>query len=356
MRPPAIPTEVVPIDAAHPNPAVLARAAAVIRAGGLVAFPTETVYGLGAHALDARAVRRVFRAKERATDDPLIVHIAEPAGLEALVTGVPSAAAALARAFWPGPLTLVLPKCPAVPDEVTAGLPSVAVRVPAHPVAHGLLVAAGVPIAAPSANRFMRTSATTAAHVLEDLDGRIEMVLDGGPAGAGIESTVVAAEGGEVRILRPGALTREAIAAVLAELDPPVALAEGAGPGPQASPGMLAKHYAPRARLQLLPPDAGELDLLLAAASALARGETVGAALATEAAAALANWAWSRGPEEQARVHVEDLGPDLESAAHRLFAGLRALDAAGCTLILAREFPGAGLAAALNDRLRRAAG
>jgi L-threonylcarbamoyladenylate synthase len=206
----------VRVDPAVPDPAIIAEAAAIIKRGGLVAFPTETVYGLGANALDARAAEGIFAAKQRSRDDPLIVHLASPDELDAIVSEVPPTARALAARFWPGPLTLVLPKRPIVPDVVTAGLPSVAVRVPSHAVARALLRAAGLPIAAPSANLFTRSSATTAQHVLEDLGDRVDLILDGGPTPFGIESTVVAAGATEVRLLRPGAVTPEAIAEALA--------------------------------------------------------------------------------------------------------------------------------------------
>ncbi|HMS58258.1 MAG TPA: L-threonylcarbamoyladenylate synthase, partial [Tepidiformaceae bacterium] len=202
------------MDPEHPDADLLAEAGDVLRTGGLVAFPTETVYGLGGNALDDAAVRRIFAAKERASDDPLIVHMGAAAELPRVAREIPPLALVLARAFWPGPLTLVVRKRPEVPDSATAGFDTVAVRVPAHPVALGLIRASGVPIAAPSANRFTRTSATTAQHVLEDLGGRIDMVLDGGPTAFGVESSVVDVTGDAVRLLRPGALTLEALEAL----------------------------------------------------------------------------------------------------------------------------------------------
>src|SRR5208337_3004252 len=190
----------------------LERAAGILRGGGLVALPTETVYGLGANALDAAAVERIFKAKERPSWDPVIVHVADVAMLEALVRNVPDAAHKLMKAFWPGPLTLLLPRTDAVPDAVTAGRPLVGVRMPAHPVALELIRRAGVPVAAPSANRFGHISPTTAQHVLDDLDGRIDAVVDAGPSPRGVESTVL--EPSTMAIYRPGAVTAEQIRAV----------------------------------------------------------------------------------------------------------------------------------------------
>ena len=340
----------VRVDPAAPDPAIIAEAAAIIKRGGLVAFPTETVYGLGANALDARAAEGIFAAKQRSRDDPLIVHLASPDELDAIVAEVPPTARALAARFWPGPLTLVLPKRPIVPDIVTAGLPSVAVRVPSHAVAQALLRAAGLPIAAPSANLFTRSSATTAQHVLEDLGDRVDLILDGGPTPVGIESTVVAATSGEVRLLRPGAVTPEAIAEALAALDGPVPLALGPV-GRAASPGLLAKHYSPRASLFLVAGEPAEARRELGAAveRAVASGRRVGLLLAEEDAPSFADLS--------GQVTCITLGSerDLGRVARRLFAALRELDAAGCDAIYARSFGTAGLGLAIMDRLTRAA-
>lgn len=341
-------TPCLPIDAVRPDAAVIARAAAVIRGGGLVAFPTETVYGLGANALDEAAVGRIFAAKERAASDPLIVHLADPGDLGRVALDAGPVAQMLARAFWPGPLTIVLPRASSVPANVSAGLATVAVRVPSHPVAQALIRAAGVPIAAPSANRFTRTSATTAAHVLADLDGRIDLVLDGGPADAGIESTVVAIEDGAIVVLRPGAVTAEAIASAVraAGLDLPVEFAAAAHRA--ASPGMMEKHYAPRARLTYI---RGPRDRTFEPLRALVH----------DAAATCRTGVLVHGDDVAAfaahGVFVQDLGPEAEPeiAAHRLFAALRALDDAGAEAIFARQPEGSGIARALDDRLRRAA-
>ncbi len=334
------------VDAHHPDPRPIAEAAAVIRAGGLVAFPTETVYGLGADGLNPAAVARIFEAKERPPTDPLILHIAEPEALSQLVQEVPLVALELARRFWPGPLTLVLPKQLVVPDLVTAGLPTVAVRVPAHPVALALIRAAKTPIAAPSANRFGHTSPTTAQHVLDDLGDRIDLILDAGPTPVGVESTVLDLTGPVPTILRPGGLPREAIEAVVG----PVAIRVIVPEGPMPSPGMLARHYAPRAEMVFLqgPPEWARAVLRELALRHAAEGHRVGALIAEEDREALAGLA----------VETVVLGPedDLERIARRLYDGLRELDSRGLSLILARDFGEKGLGLAIRDRLTRAAG
>jgi L-threonylcarbamoyladenylate synthase len=344
-------TEVVRVAPAQPRPADIARAAACLRRGGLVAFPTETVYGLGVHALDRDAVRRLFDAKGRPANDPLIVHIASLDQLPAVVAAVPPAARELAARFWPGPLTLVLPRADAVPLEVTAGLGTVAVRVPAHPVAHALLEAAGVPVAAPSANLFSRPSPTQAAHVLHDLGGRIDMVLDAGATPLGVESTVVDLTGEVPIVLRPGAVTLEDLRTVLPDvrLRPEGTQAPADG-GAMASPGLLAKHYAPRAPLTLFRGDAAAARAAIDAAAheAAARGERVGLLLTSDDARTL------RGLP----AVVAELGPadDIAAVAGRLYAALRELDSAGADLILARDLEQhEGLGRAVRDRLLRAA-
>lgn len=410
---------VVCVDPELPDAGVLARAGQLIRQGRLVAFPTETVYGLGANALDDAAVRRVFAAKGRAASDPLIVHLAAAEALREVTAGsrhtqggarrsssagtgldspgrgtifpgdVPfeELVRLLAGHFWPGPLTLVLPKSDRIPDSVTAGLPTVAVRVPRHPVAQGLLRAAGVPIAAPSANTFTRTSATAAAHVLEDLGGRVDLILDGGPAPIGIESTVVQVQGDSVRLLRPGAVSVEAIDRVLAQGGWPAVVApQGASMGrageatgaappspplPLASPGMLEKHYAPRARLLFFsgPPEAARAAMRRAAGEALAAGQRVGLLLCQEDAALFHDLAGgvarggsaepaAGGVADGADVIMEDLGPcaDLAVVGQRLFDAMRRLDARGADTICARSLPTTGLGLAIDDRLTRAAG
>jgi L-threonylcarbamoyladenylate synthase len=241
----------------------------VLRRGGLVAFPTETVYGLGANALDADAVAGIFRAKGRPANNPIIVHVAEPHEAQQVVTDWPDTAQRLAAPFWPGPLTLVLPKRETVPGVVTAGGPTVAVRVPAHPVALALIRAAGVPLAAPSANRSSRLSPTRAEHVLRDLDGLINMALDAGPTPGGLESTVLDLTSSPPRLLRPGLVGPDEIEAVIGPISRAPTAAEEVAVRP--SPGMMARHYAPRTPLECVEGDAmGRVRALVSA------GERVG--------------------------------------------------------------------------------
>jgi L-threonylcarbamoyladenylate synthase len=322
------------------------RAADCLRSGGLVAFPTETVYGLGVNALDAAAVRRLFEAKGRPADDPLIVHVASIDQVSQLVSGMPERALELAQRFWPGPLTLVMPRGELVPREVTAGLDTVAVRMPAHPVARALLEAARVAIAAPSANLFSRPSPTRASHVLNDLEGRIDMVLDGGATTVGIESTVLDMTGPVPRILRPGAVTPEMLRPFVGSLEvsPPVHA------GPVSSPGLLPRHYAPRTPMTLYEGDrdAALQRLLDDGRRAVEEGKSVGVLVTREDVERFGEFA----------MRVSEVGSerDLSGVAARLYSALRELDAAGVDVILARDVGGdEGLAAAIRDRLRRAA-
>jgi L-threonylcarbamoyladenylate synthase len=247
---------VIQLDPIEPDPAVIAEAAEAIRGGGLVAFPTETVYGLGADARNERAAARIYAAKGRPANNPLIVHFATVDDARALTTRWPESAERLARAFWPGPLTLVLPRSTSVPDLVTAGGPTVALRSPSHPVARALIQAAGTPIAAPSANRSGELSPTLAEHVRKSLEGRIDLLLDAGPTTAGLESTVVDLSGEKPRILRPGPIAPDRLRAFLGEVDLPRAIATTAPALP--SPGMLARHYAPRTPLRFGAPELRE--------------------------------------------------------------------------------------------------
>ena len=324
----------------------IAEAAAIVRSGGLVAFPTETVYGLGANALEAAAVRGIFAAKCRPADDPLIVHLGDATELTRVAIAN-DASRMLGSRFWPGPLTLVLRKQPIVPAEVTAGLDTVAVRVPSHPVARELLRAAGLPVAAPSANRFGRPSPTRAQHVLDDLAGRIDAVIDGGPTDVGVESTIVEVARATPRLLRPGGLAAEDIEAVLGV---PLVPAGPARPGPQAAPGLLPMHYSPRTALTLIVgPSEGARDRLMQEVEgALGAAQRVGVLALDEDVAALANGA---------RLEVVGAWSDPAATAQRLFDAVRALDAADLDLIYARELadPSVGLGRALGDRLRRAA-
>jgi L-threonylcarbamoyladenylate synthase len=317
----------------------VARAAELLRGGGTVAFPTETVYGLGANALDAAAVEKIFIAKERPHWDPLIVHVSDIEMLSRVA--MPSAAAgALVLAFWPGPLTLLLPRTDAVPDAVTAGRRLVGVRIPKHPLALRLIEKAGVPIAAPSANRFGHTSPTTAAHVLEDLDGRIDAVLDGGATDVGVESTVFDVAAG--MIYRPGAVTAEMLEAVTgSEVSVYQAPAVRGAPESLPSPGVGVRHYAPKARLVLV---RDQEELQERVGKSLGLQERVGVMLpvgwATPAGSVVYSWAaWKDG---------DDL-------ARRVFAGLRELDAAGVTVIVCPLPTMSGVGAALRDRLEKAA-
>lgn len=368
------------VDPTHPDPDAIATAAAVLRAGGLVAFPTETVYGLGADARSAPAVARIFAAKGRPADDPIIVHIlgvaalglgGEADGANAVVADWPPVAQRLAEAFWPGPLTLIVPRGSGIPPIVTAGLDRVAVRAPAHPVARALLAAAGRPIAAPSANPFGRTSPTTAAHVLAGLGDAVDLVLDGGPCGVGVESTVVDCTTDPIRVLRPGGVPLEAIRAIVPDAAAAPVRAPGGGPLP--SPGTLDRHYAPRARLVLVTGGgAVAADIAAAAARLSSRGRSVGLLVADEDDIRIggdadesriegdANDARIGGDadvEVDGRVFVRRLAPLAEPAiaARRLFAALHELDALGVDVILARDWPAAGLGRAVSDRLRRAA-
>jgi L-threonylcarbamoyladenylate synthase len=349
-------TEVLAVDPGNPDPAALERAAACLRAGGLVAFPTETVYGLGVHALDRAAVRRLFEAKQRPSHDPLIVHIASAADLPPLVTEVPRSAALAAARFWPGPLTIVLRRSAAIPDEVTAGLDTVAIRVPSHPVAHALIARAGVPVAAPSANLFSRPSPTRGDHVLQDLAGRIDMLLDGGPTSLGLESTVLDLSQDPPAVLRPGAVTletlREAIGHVIAGR--PAADEQDA----PRSPGLLSRHYSPRTPLALYTGQraAALRRMIQDIVAAITTGQRVGAALTTEDMAdvrdALA------GSAALDAVTFAELGRarDPGHIARSLYDALRQLDAARVDRIVIRDIDAtSGIAIAVRDRLRRAA-
>ncbi len=312
----------------------LARAAALLRAGELVAFPTETVYGLGADARNPRAIARIFAAKGRPVDHPLIVHLPGVGHLERWAVDVPGVAGRLAAAFWPGPLTLILKRHPGVPDAVTGGQDTVGLRVPRHPLALQLLREFDGGVAAPSANRFGRVSPTTAAHVREELGDAVAMIVDGGPCAVGIESTILDLSAGEPRILRPGMLDAAALGAVLGR--PPEF---GAMPdGPRVS-GSLEAHYAPRTPLRLVAATA----LAQTAREAIDAGHHV-AVLGPEALAiAHQNLAW----------HAASADP--VQFAHDLYARLRELDAAGCDLILVAAPPADAAWRAVTDRLSRAA-
>ncbi len=320
------------------TPRNLALLARVLRSGGLVAAPTETVYGLAANALDAAACEKIFRAKARPQTDPLIVHIATLAALAKLAV-VNSAALVLAKKFWPGPLTLVLPKTELVPAIVSAGLPSVAVRMPAHPLFRRLLRLAGVPLAAPSANPFGYVSPTTAQHVRDGLGDKIGHILDGGPCSVGLESTIVdLRQPARPRLLRPGAITRAQLEQALGVpvFAPPRRRAQATAVA-QIAPGLLTRHYSPRTPVLLH---------TRLTARAVSSGDPREA------------WVFIAKPPQVRGENLFwlDAHGDLRHVAHRLFALLRDLDQAGFTRLNLELAPGrAGLADAINDRLRRAA-
>ncbi len=327
---------------------VLSRAADILRGGGLVALPTETVYGLGANALDRIAVEKIFRAKSRPAWDPVIVHVATEATLNELVVDVPEAARRLMKAFWPGPLTLLLRRTCAVPDAVTAGRPLVGVRMPAHPVALALIRRAGVPVAAPSANRFGHVSPTTAEHVLDDLEGRIDAVVDAGPTLRGVESTVLDSLASPMVIYRPGAVTAEQIAEIAGPVEQ-VRKSDRLEETPTEalpSPGVGIRHYAPRARLVLVEAPGEKLGAHLTNAAQRERTERLGVMLPGGITA----------PKEieQAQIFSWGRWNAPETLAQNLYAGLRALDAAGCTVILCPVPAAEGIGAAIRDRLSKA--
>ncbi|MBQ8537557.1 MAG: threonylcarbamoyl-AMP synthase [Clostridia bacterium] len=323
------------------------KAAVLLKQGKLVAFPTETVYGLGANALDVQAVLSIFAAKGRPADNPLIVHVAEFEALEPLCH-VTEVAKKLMAAFWPGPLTLLLPKKPAVPGEVTAGLDTVAVRMPSHPVAHALLKACQVPVAAPSANRSGKPSPTQAHHVFDDMQGRIPMILDGGPCQVGVESTVLDVTCDPPCILRPGGITKEMLETVLPQVAVAGSVLRPLEKGEKAlSPGMRYQHYAPQGQLTLVSgPDDKALPLMNKLYDeAIARGESCCLLVFEEALT-----------QVQHR-QVQSLGEHChpEQMAERLFDLLRQMDKLGIQRIYSQVVDPHGLGLAIMNRLGRAA-
>lgn len=315
------------------DPESIRKAGTVIRNGGLVAFPTETVYGLGADALNPIAVARIFEAKNRPTFDPLIVHLCSMADVTRLCTGIDRRATKLIKAFWPGPLTLVLPKSSAVPGIVTAGLPTVAVRMPSHPVALALIRESGTPIAAPSANMFGRLSPTSASHVAEQLGNRIDLIVDGGRCPLGIESTIVDLSGDRASIGRLGSLPVEDIEKVIGR----VRITKPSATRPRA-PGQLPRHYSPETPIRLVVSTRLEREF---------RGKK-----------GVGYLSFKRPQKELPYKAVEVLSPtgDLREAAANLFACLHRLDEAGMDIILAEPVPEVGLGRAIMDRLRKASG
>lgn len=308
------------------------QAVASLRAGSLVAFPTETVYGLGADASSVSAIRKVFAAKQRPADHPLIVHLSDMAGLKHWASVVPREAWLLAEAFWPGPMTIVLPRAAHVSSELTGGQSTVALRVPSHPVARRLLNAFNGAIVAPSANRFGRLSPTTAAHVREELGNAVDLILDGGPCSVGIESTIVAFRHGQAVILRPGAVTAKQVEDTLQN---EIAVPTQSSPR---VPGSLASHYAPRTPLKVVEPDDVEYFL---------RRESINGPVAVLARCARPH---------DSRAALWQVAPQSpEEYARQLYGLLRRMDAAGCNLIVAEAAPDLPEWTAIRDRLMRAA-
>ncbi|RKY41764.1 MAG: threonylcarbamoyl-AMP synthase [Candidatus Makaraimicrobium thalassicum] len=337
MRP-----RVFQIDPYHIRPDLLKKAAEVIHNRGLVAFPTETVYGLGANALDPKAVAKIFEAKERPLDDPLIVHIAGEKDLFRLAAKVPRKLEKLVNRFWPGPLTVVLKKTELVPDIVTTGLDTVAIRMPSNMIARKFIAAADVPIAAPSANMFGRPSPTTARHVIDDLDKRIDIVLDGGSTEIGIESTVVEVIDGRVVVLRPGGIDVEQLRAIVGDVD---MISES---GDQHRfPGRYPRHYSPNAAVVLVKNNSWQVRNALSMISDMeSRGYRVGVMARQEHA------------DRYRGYNVKVLGPAANDriCASRLFQLLREFDAEKVDIIVAESIPEKELALAVMNRLRKAAG
>ncbi len=329
-------TKIVRLNPQVPEPELIARAAEILRSGGLVAFPTETVYGLGANALDRDAILRIFEAKGRPTNNPLIVHVPDAASVQNVVAHWPEVAARLVDRFWPGPLTLILPKHPRLPDAVTAGGPTVAVRAPANDIALALLRAASVPVAAPSANRSQRLSPTRAEHVLRDLQGRIDLVLDGGPTCGGLESTVLDLTTTPPRMLRPGLV----LASEIEPISGPIFHSEPrkniAPEEPPPSPGMLARHYAPRAPLECWPEHECRSRLKVLAEQGIRIGYL------------------SLGAPLDPGVIQLAMPQEARGYAARLYAVLHELDAAGVDRIVVALPPDTEEWQAVHDRLRRA--
>ena len=327
----------------------LAEAAGILRKGGLVAFPTETVYGLGANGLDEEAAKKIYAAKGRPSDNPLIAHISAPEELEALAAEIPCFAKRLMELYWPGPLTMVFKKKEIVPYGTTGGLDTVAVRMPSDPIARALIRLAGVPVAAPSANRSGRPSPTTADHVWQDMAGRIEMIIDGGPVGIGVESTIVDVTGPVPVILRPGAITMEMVRDALGqvEIDPAIVGPIKEGVRPKA-PGMKYRHYAPKARMTLVE---GEMEQVVRAINRLARealkqGERVGIICTDET-----RFCYPAGMIRSVGIRARE-----ETVAHNLYAVLREFDDLEADVIISESFPDDQIGQAIMNRLSKAAG
>ena len=350
-------TKVVKIDKEQIDDGKLMEAAEILRAGGLVAFPTETVYGLGANALNEEAAKKIYAAKGRPSDNPLIAHISKPEELAPLVKEIPEAGRKLMEAYWPGPLTMIFPKSDIVPYGTTGGLDTVAIRMPSDPIANRMIALAGIPIAAPSANTSGRPSPTTAEHVYQDMNGKIEMILDGGAVGIGVESTIVDVSGPVPMLLRPGAITiemlRETVGQV--EIDPAIQGPMAANVKPKA-PGMKYRHYAPKAELVLVEeknPETKEVisdrvveEINRLAKERLDQGQKVGIICTEE----------TRDRYPQGMVRSLGFRSKPETIAHNLFAVLREFDDLGADYIYSESFPKDHLGQAIMNRLTKAAG
>lgn len=348
-------TRYLSIDPKLPNLSHLQQAAEILRNGGIVAFPTETVYGLGADALNPEAVGKIFIAKGRPNDNPLIVHVANQKDVEPLVREIPDVATRLMEEFWPGPLTLIFPKSDLVPNSVSAGLNTVGIRIPAHPVALALLKAARIPVAAPSANLSGKPSPTSATHVLKDLSGKIDAVVDGGKTSVGLESTVLDITGPIPTILRPGGVTLEQLTEVLGyvEIDPALKQLDLNEDLKPRAPGMKYTHYAPRAEVWMV---VGTEEQVAKKFKSLvdenrAAGKRVGI-MSTEE---MLFWSREYNPNPD---HWEILGSrdDLAGIASRLFQALRNCDRYHLDIVFAQTVPEIGIGAAIMNRLRKAAG
>lgn len=371
-------TKVVTIDAREPQSDRIEEAARIIRDGGLVAFPTETVYGLGGDALRPEAARKIYAAKGRPSDNPLIAHIADFQELPSLAAEIPDTARQLMWLYWPGPLTLIFRKTDAVPLSTTGGLDTVAVRMPSHPVARALIRAAGTPIAAPSANRSGRPSPTRASHVREDMDGRIDMLLDGGPVGIGLESTIIDVSGREPSLLRPGFISEEMLKRTLRRLSVDAASVGPADPGrhPKA-PGMKYRHYAPEAPMTIVQGPAAMVEKTICyhAREALLAGKSVGVLCATESLltyrrrlgadctacrhgglAASCICRPAEGGDAKLLLTVLGSRQEPESIARNLYDALRTFDSEGAREIYSESFDEGQLGGAIMNRLKKAAG
>ncbi|MBQ8813924.1 MAG: threonylcarbamoyl-AMP synthase [Lachnospiraceae bacterium] len=342
-------TEMYRVDGAHLNKEKIEKAASILRAGGLVGFPTETVYGLGGDGLNPDSAKAIYAAKGRPSDNPLILHIASRAELAPLVAEVPASAEKLMDEFWPGPMTLVFKKSQIVPLETTGGLETVAIRMPSHPVARALIEAAGVPIAAPSANTSGRPSPTQAAHVWEDMQGRIPMILDGGEVGIGLESTIIDLTGAEPTVLRPGYITPAMIEEIVGHTELDLASLGQPEPGmrPKA-PGMKYRHYAPKAKMTLVDGEQSAVcqKILELAESAEENGKRVRIICTEETASCFAGF----------DVACAGKRSEPEEIAHNLFRILRDSDHDGVDILLSETFGETELGQAIMNRLMKAAG